>query len=100
MIQSIAFGFTLIPDFGHDSVMARGVWKTDTSLPDRIFQLIPFVKNDPPVTPQINSSIAAISRRLPFFDSLSLIRKFANEHRYLSDDWHIVALKYFYISMI
>jgi hypothetical protein len=80
--------------------MARGVWKTDTSLPDRIFQLIPFVENDPSIAPQINPNITVIGHNPHSPDFLSLIRKLANEHRYLSRNWHIAAFKYCYISMI
>jgi hypothetical protein len=100
IIPGAAFGFTLIPDFGHDSVMARGVWKTDTILPDRVFQLIPFVENDQPIVPQINPSITVIGHNPHSPDFLSLIRKLANEHCYLSRNRHRDAFKYCYISMI
>jgi hypothetical protein len=80
--------------------MARGVWKTNTSLPDRIFQLIPFVENDPSIAPQINPNITVIGHNPHSPDFLSLIRKLANEHRYLRRNWHITAFKYCYISMI
>jgi hypothetical protein len=51
VVESKAFGFTLIRCLGGDSLIASGVWNTDTSLPDRILEVIPFVENDPPVTP-------------------------------------------------
>jgi hypothetical protein len=78
IVESKAFGFTLIRGFCRDSLIASRVWNTDTNLPDRIFEVIPFVENDPPVTPQINPNITVFSRRLPYFDSLSLIRKLAD----------------------
>jgi hypothetical protein len=57
-VQSKVLNFTPLRCRGRDSLTASGVRNMDTSLPDRIFEVIPIVEDGPPVNPSIRSYTA------------------------------------------